>query len=130
MSQVWIPRNLRARLAMWHVAAMVLVLMVYATAVFALVRHNASQALDDRLRGDFLWAARWPSKGRTARSRGSTATNGKKAARGSRSGVKMAGHCFVQPSRSGYPCQKTKPWHVIPMVGSHRCRPVWPPSGS
>ena len=63
MSRVWVPRTLRARLAMWHVAAMVLVLMVYATAVFALVRHNASQALDDRLRGDFRWAAEMAQQG-------------------------------------------------------------------
>ena len=63
MSRAWVPRTLRARLAMWHVAAMVLVLMVYATAVFALVRHNASQALDDRLRGDFRWAAEMAQQG-------------------------------------------------------------------
>ena len=63
MSRGWIPRTLRARLAMWHVAAMVLVLMVYATAVFTLVRHNASQALDDRLRGDFRWAAEMAQQG-------------------------------------------------------------------
>ena len=36
---------------------MVLVLVVYAAAVFSLVRRNGSQALDDRLRSDFRWAA-------------------------------------------------------------------------
>ena len=57
MNQSWLPRSLRARLTLWHVAAMVLVLVVYAAAVFTLVRRNVSQALDDRLRSDFRWAA-------------------------------------------------------------------------
>ena len=37
--------------------AMLLVLIVYAAAVFAIVRINASHALDDRIRGDFRWAS-------------------------------------------------------------------------
>ena len=57
MNRPWLPRSLRARLTLWHVAAMVLVLIVYAAAVFTLVRRNVSQALDDRLRSDFRWAA-------------------------------------------------------------------------
>ena len=57
MNRPWLPRSLRARLTLWHVAAMVLVLVVYAAAVFTLVRRNVSQALDDRLRSDFRWAA-------------------------------------------------------------------------
>ena len=57
MNRSWLPRSLRARLTLWHVAAMVLVLVVYAAAVFTLVRRNVSQALDDRLRSDFRWAA-------------------------------------------------------------------------
>ncbi|MEE8217692.1 MAG: histidine kinase dimerization/phospho-acceptor domain-containing protein, partial [Vicinamibacteria bacterium] len=57
MNRWWLPRSLRARLTLWHVAAMVVVLVVYAAAVFTLVRRNVSQALDDRLRGDFRWAA-------------------------------------------------------------------------
>ncbi len=57
MSRWWLPRSLRARLTLWHVAAMVVVLVVYAAAVFTLVTRNVSQALDDRLRGDFRWAA-------------------------------------------------------------------------
>ncbi len=57
MNRSWLPRSLRARLTLWHVAAMLLVLVVYAAAVFTLVRRNVSQALDDRLRGDFRWAA-------------------------------------------------------------------------
>lgn len=57
MNRSWLQRSLRARLTLWHVAAMVLVLVVYAAAVFTLVRRNVSQALDDRLRSDFRWAA-------------------------------------------------------------------------
>ena len=49
--------SVRARLTLWHVAAMVLVLGVYASAVFSLVQRNMSQALDSRLHSDFSWAA-------------------------------------------------------------------------
>ena len=57
MSRGWFPRSLRLRLTALHVAAMVLVVTLYAAAVFALVARNASQGLDDRLRSDFRWAA-------------------------------------------------------------------------
>ena len=56
-------RTVRARLTMLHVAAMVLVLIVYAAAVFSLVRLNASNALDERLRSDFRWAAEMAQQG-------------------------------------------------------------------
>ena len=49
-------RTLRARLTLMHIAAMVLVLIVYASAVFVIVRINTSSALDDRLQSDFRWA--------------------------------------------------------------------------
>ena len=49
--------SLRLRLTLWYVAAMVVVLGVYAALVFAFVRRNASEALDSRLRGDFQWAS-------------------------------------------------------------------------
>jgi len=52
----WLPRSLRARLTLWSVAATVLVLGLYASAVFVLVQRNLSNALDDRLRSDFRWA--------------------------------------------------------------------------
>ena len=42
---------------MGHVAAMIVVLIVYASAVFTLVRINRASALDERLRSDFRWAA-------------------------------------------------------------------------
>lgn len=51
------PLPLRLRLTLAHVAAMLLVLGLYAAAVYVVVERNASQVLDDRLRGDFRWAA-------------------------------------------------------------------------
>jgi heavy metal sensor kinase len=50
-------RSLRVSLTLWYVGAMVVVLAVYAGAVFTFVSANLSRALDDRLRGDFQWAA-------------------------------------------------------------------------
>ncbi len=49
-------RTVRVRLTLLHVAATLIVLVVYAAAVYTLVRFNVSGALDQRLRGDFLWA--------------------------------------------------------------------------
>ena len=57
MSRWPILRTVRARLTMGHVAAMIVVLIVYASAVFTLVRINRASALDERLRSDFRWAA-------------------------------------------------------------------------
>jgi len=53
----WRSHSVRVRLTLWYVAAMVVVLAVYAALVFAFVRRNASAALDSRLRGDFQWAS-------------------------------------------------------------------------
>jgi heavy metal sensor kinase len=53
----WRSHSLRVRLTLWYVGAMVIVLAVYAALVFAIVRRNASEALDSRLRGDFQWAS-------------------------------------------------------------------------
>ena len=63
MSRWWFSRSLRVRLTVWHVGAMVVVLVVYASAVFTLVRRNASQSLDGRLRSDFRWAAEMAQQG-------------------------------------------------------------------
>ena len=49
--------GVRLRLTLWYVAAMVVVLGVYAALVFVFVSRNASAALDARLRGDFQWAS-------------------------------------------------------------------------
>jgi heavy metal sensor kinase len=47
----------RVRLTLWYVAVMVVVLAVYAVGVYTFVSRSVSQALDDRLRADFYWAA-------------------------------------------------------------------------
>ena len=57
MSDWPLLRTVRARLTLLHIVAMLGVLIVYASAVFMLVRFNVSNALDDRLRGDFRWAS-------------------------------------------------------------------------
>ena len=57
MNPWWRAHSLRRTLTLWYVAVMVVVLAVYAFVVLAIVRQAASDALDDRLRGDFQWAA-------------------------------------------------------------------------
>lgn len=47
------PRSVRVRLTFWYVGVMLLVLGVYAGAVYTVVRNNSSQRLDERLRDDF-----------------------------------------------------------------------------
>jgi heavy metal sensor kinase len=44
------------QLTLWYVAAMTLVLAVYATAILAYVSRSASQLLNQQLRSDFQWA--------------------------------------------------------------------------
>src|SRR5262245_31243408 len=51
------PRSLRASLTLWHMSALLIVLLAYAVAVFAFVRRNLSAALDERLGDDLEWAA-------------------------------------------------------------------------
>jgi heavy metal sensor kinase len=51
------PRSVRVRLTLWYVGVMLLVLGVYAGAVYIVVRNNSSARLDDRLRDDFDWAS-------------------------------------------------------------------------
>ena len=53
----WHSHNVRLRLTVWYVLAMVVVLAVYAGAIYTFVSRSVSQALDDRLRADFYWAA-------------------------------------------------------------------------
>jgi heavy metal sensor kinase len=53
----WRSHSVRVQLTLWYVVAMVIVLGLYATLIFAFVRRNASDTLDGRLRGDFQWAA-------------------------------------------------------------------------
>ena len=47
----------RVRLTLWHMAAMVVVLAVYAAVVLTLVTRQRSASLDTRLRSDYRWAA-------------------------------------------------------------------------
>ena len=56
--KAWRPAlGVRARLTLWYVAAMVIVLTMYAAGVFGFVSRSVSDALDARLRSDFTWAA-------------------------------------------------------------------------
>ena len=57
MNQWWRSRSLRVSLTLWYVAAMMVVLGVYAAAVFAFVSRSVSASLDRRLRGDIWWAS-------------------------------------------------------------------------
>lgn len=57
MTVWWRSHSVRVRLTLWYVFAMLLVLAVYAAGVFTFVSQNASDTLDQRLRGDFQWAA-------------------------------------------------------------------------
>ena len=56
MSGWWRSHSVRVQLTLWYVAAMTLVLAVYAGAILAYVGHSASQLLDQQLRSDFQWA--------------------------------------------------------------------------
>ena len=53
----WHSHNVRLRLTVWYVAAMVVVLAVYAGAIYTFVSRSVSESLDQRLRADFFWAA-------------------------------------------------------------------------
>jgi heavy metal sensor kinase len=53
----WRSHGVRRKLALWYVAAMIIVLAVYAAAVFSVVSRSVSQSLDQQLRRDFQWAA-------------------------------------------------------------------------
>ena len=51
------PKSVRVRLTLWYAGAMVVVLAVYAAAVFAIVSDTISEGLDERLHDDFDWAS-------------------------------------------------------------------------
>ncbi len=57
MRRWWRSHSVRVRLTLWYVVVMVVVLGVYAVGVYTFVSRGVSQALDDRLRADFYWAA-------------------------------------------------------------------------
>ena len=51
----WRSHSVRVRLTLWYVGAMIVVLGVYAAAVYSFVSRNASAELDRQLREDFSW---------------------------------------------------------------------------
>src|SRR5262245_8591103 len=51
------PRSVRVRLSLWYIGVMLVVLGVYASAVYTFIRDNSSQLLDERLHDDFDWAS-------------------------------------------------------------------------
>ena len=57
MRRWWRSHSVRVKLTLWYVAAMVIVLGLYAALVFGFVSRVASETLNGRLRGDFQWAA-------------------------------------------------------------------------
>ena len=57
MRHWWRSHSVRVRLTLWYVAAMIVVLGVYAAVVFTFVSRIASETLNQRLRADFHWAA-------------------------------------------------------------------------
>lgn len=48
---------MRFKLTLWYVGAMIVVLGLYAASVYTVVSRSASRGLDDRVYGDFQWAA-------------------------------------------------------------------------
>jgi heavy metal sensor kinase len=56
MSPFRMLRGVRGRLTLAYVAAMVVVLAVYAAGVYAFVSQNVSRSLDGQLRADYMWA--------------------------------------------------------------------------
>lgn len=56
MRRWWRSHSVRVQLTLWYVAAMTLVLAVYAAAILAYVSRSASQLLNQQLRSDFQWA--------------------------------------------------------------------------
>ena len=56
MRRWWRSHTLRVRLTLWSVAAIVLVLGVYVVAVYAFLRQDMFETLDEQLRRDFGWA--------------------------------------------------------------------------
>jgi heavy metal sensor kinase len=51
----WRSHSVRVRLTVWYVGAMVVVLGVYAFAIYAFVSRSVSDSLDEQLRNDLFW---------------------------------------------------------------------------
>ena len=57
MRRWWRSHSVRVQLTLWYVAAMIVVLGVYAAAILVYVNRSASAALNLQLRSDFQFAA-------------------------------------------------------------------------
>ena len=57
MTGCWRSPNVRLRLTLWYVAAMVIVLAVYVAAVYGFVSAAAADGINQQLRRDYQWAA-------------------------------------------------------------------------
>jgi hypothetical protein len=57
MMRWWRSHGVRVQLTLWYVAAMIIVLAVYAVVILAYVNRSASAALNEQLRGDFQLAS-------------------------------------------------------------------------
>ena len=57
MRRWWRSHSVRVQLTLWYVAAMIIVLAVYAAAILVYVNRSAAAALNQQLRGDFQFAA-------------------------------------------------------------------------
>ena len=57
MTRWWRSHSVRVQLTLWYAAAMIVVLALYAAAVFESVSRSMSDSLNQRLRSDFWWAA-------------------------------------------------------------------------
>ena len=123
MSRAWAAPSLRARLTLWHVAAMVLVLVVYAAAVFTLVQRNASQALDDRIRGDFRWASEMSQQRPDGTLTWFDGSVGEEGSPWLQVWSGEASSCFGRLSLNGCRCPKARPWPGTLTAGSSRCQP-------
>ncbi len=51
------PKSVRVRMTFWNLGVMLVVIGVYAFAVYAFVEDNSSRLLDERLHDDFDWAS-------------------------------------------------------------------------
>jgi heavy metal sensor kinase len=64
MNPLRVLGGVRARLTLAYVAAMVVVLAVYAAGVYGFVSRNVSRSLDGQVRADYMWAAEmWDERG-------------------------------------------------------------------
>ncbi len=67
MKRWWRPRSIRVQLTLWYAAALTVVLVLYASGVFAFLIHSLSTELDRQIHEDFEMAEHmleWTAEGR------------------------------------------------------------------